>query len=349
MFSKKIPFNRYIQTTSYLNLKVALFLLCLAISIGVVGFMIIEGYTLNEAFYMTIITISTVGFQEAQPLSPLGRWFVSFLILINICVFAYAISAFTTYIIEGEIFKSMHMNEIQNKIEKLQGHTIVCGFGRYGSNTAEHFIKQNTNFVIIESKHNIIEDIDKQIKDILFVEGDATDDDVLLKAGIKKAKAIVCALDDDGSNILIALSARQLNPSINIISRVTFPKNVKKLKRAGADHIIMPEQIGGFYMAALVNKPGAVDFFSFLTSEYESDIDFDAIHYEDLPPSCQGKSIRDLAIKSKTGANVIAFRDEKGHYTLNPKPDTILTPRTRFIIIGSDEQLIQLREHFKNF
>ena len=164
-----------------------------------------------------------------------------------------------------------------------------------------------------------------------------------------KAKSIISALPDDSENVFTVLTARQLNPKINIISRALDPKAQKKLLLAGADHVVMPEQIGGFYMATLVSQPGAVEFFSFITDEYRSDIGFKEIKYTDLPSACQGKSIRELHIRRETGANIIGFHSADGNYMVNPPPDTRLTPDSSFILLGDKEQLAALKVFLENF
>ncbi len=336
-------FGSYSYASSYLNWRIAWGILFGALAVGTFGFYWIEDYTLEEAFYMTIITISTVGYTEVRELSHEGRMFTSLLILLNIGVYAYTISVFTYFIIRGEIFKKMHLNLISSKIEKLKEHIILCGYGRYGREIAEHFVKHNLDFVVIDRNTEVISEIGKSENKLLYLEGDATSDDILLKAGIGKAKAIIIALPDDTDNVFTVLSARQLNPKVNIISRAVQMKSEKKLQLAGANHVIMPDRIGGFYMAALVNKPDAVEFFSFITNEFESDIGFEEITYSDLPKSFHGKSIVEINIRKKTGANVIGYKTPDGRYIANPSPDTTLVEKSSFIILGDKFQLKKLR------
>ncbi|MCG8329144.1 MAG: potassium channel protein [Chitinophagales bacterium] len=341
--------NIYTVPSSFLNLKVAFALLFGEFIIGMLGFMIIEGYSLVNAFYMTMITISTVGFTEVQPLSPTGRFFTAGLILSNIGIFAYVLSVFSYYIIQGEIFKKMHTNRIEASIKRLRGHVILCGFGRYGKEIATHFYKHDLPFVVIDLAEDRIEQIQKSEDKILYLQEDATHDDALIDAGIDRAVALISALPDDSDNVFVVLSARQLNPRLNIISRAKDPNSQKKLLKAGANHVVMPEQIGGFYMATLVSKPGAVEFFSFITNEYRSDIGFEEVSYESLPQQCKGHTLSQLNIRQITGANVIGYKAPNGHYDVNPGPDTILVPYSSFIILGSNDQLEKLREYLKGY
>ncbi len=338
----------YTYKGSIITLRTALLLLLASITIGTIGFILIEEYSFIEAFYMTIITISTVGFTEVEPLSDTGRLFTSLLIVTNIGIFAYALYAFTNYFIEGEIFKKMHIRLIENRIQQLKDHIIICGYGRYGQEISEHFAMHKFPYVVIDIASDTIEEIQGNDEAILYIEGDATNDDVLLKAGIKNAKTLVTALPDDTDNVFAVLTARELNKNINIISRVSRLRAASKLKLAGANHTIMPEQIGGFYMATLVTKPGAVEFFSFLTNKYESDILFEEIKYEDVQSHYQGKSIEELKIRKVTGCNIIGYKSPTDQYIVNPEPSTILVPGTSFIAIGSHTQIETLRNYWKN-
>lgn len=339
----------YTIPSSFLSLSTAIFLLAGELVLAIGGFMLLEGYSLVDAFYMTIITISTVGYTEVRPLSADGRFFTSVLIMVNIGVFAYLLAVFSYYIIQGEIFKKMHLNLIKNSIDKLSDHVILCGFGKYGKEIASHFFEHNIDFVVIDNDPEEIEQIQKSEEKILYLHDDATHDEALIKAGIKKASAILSALPDDSDNVFIVLTARQLNPKIDIISRAMHPKSEKKLLMAGANHVVMPEQIGGFYMATLVSKPGAVEFFSFITNESKSDIGFEELHYQNLPSACQGQSIRNLAIRQQTGANIIGYVAPNGHYIVNPSPDVVLTPGSSFIVLGDRDQLIKLKSYIENY
>ena len=334
---------------SYLNMRIALVLLIGSLALGVGGFIVLEGYSFREAFYMTIITISTVGYTEVRPLSPDGQVFVSVLILLYIGVFSYSVSAFTFYVIQGEFFKQLHLNFLDKKIKELRNHVILCGFGKYGKEIAAHFMAHRVPFVVIEKDEEEIGSIQKGAARILYIQDDATHDEALVKAGIEHASAMISALPDDTENVFTVLTARQLNPRINIISRARDPRSQRKLMRAGANHVVMPEQIGGFYMATLVSKPGAVEFFSFITNHYGSDIDFEELHYEQLPLVCQGLSIRDLSLRRVSGANIIGFKKSNGGFVVNPGPDTVLEPGSSFIFMGNSDQLHALHDYLDHY
>lgn len=335
---------KYISN-SYLNIRTAVLLSCSSILIGVVGLMCIGGYSFLDAFYMTVITISTVGYTEVQPLDAYGKWFISILILLNIGVIAYVLAVFSSYVIEGKIFKTMHENYVKKQIGQLRNHVIICGYGRYGREIVDHFLERNIPFLLIERSEERIDIIQKRDELILHIEGDATDDEILLSAGIKKADALISTLGEDADNIFTVLTARQLNSTLTIISRANQPRSEGKMRLAGANHIIMPEQIGGFYMATLVSKPGAVEFFSFIANEHESDIGFEELVYEELPAACCNKSIHELAIRQHSGANIIGYKKSDGTYVVNPSPSVVITPGTSFIVLGSREQLKNLHDY----
>lgn len=324
-----------------ISLRIAFALVAVALSIGVAGFMILEDYSLGQAFYMAVITISTVGYGEVEPLDVKGRWFASFLILLNIGVFAYLLSAFTYFVVQGEIFKNLHARRMERRIDKLENHIILCGYGRHGKEAASHFRLHNMPFVVIEKDPEAVEEL--QELDDLYISDDATHDDVLQLAGIQRARALVTALPDDTENVFTVLSAREMNPKVDIIARAYRHKSERKLRLAGADHVILPEQIGGFYMATLITRPNTVEFFNYLTNETTSDIGFEELSAKDIPESMRGQAIRDLGIRPATGANIIGIKHADGHYTVNPGPDVRLEPGMSVIVLGSREQLRAFR------
>lgn len=336
-----------IFSKNYLNTRVAILFFTSTLIIGFFGFMIIEELNWVDALYMTMITFSTVGFETVHEMSRGGKIFSSFIIVLNIASFAYAIYVFSYFFIEGKFFQNMKRDIINNRIRRLNDHIIICGMGRYGEEIIRNFIAHDESFVIIEIREERIQELQNEFPDILYIEEDATHDDVLLRAGIEKASALITALPDDSDNLFTVLSARQLNPKLNIISRAYESKSIRKLKLAGANHVIMPEQVGGFYMATLISKPDAVEFFTFITNDSQADIGFEEISYEVLPDNLKNKTIKETHIRVQTGANIIGYKDAKGKYIANPDPDTAFTEGSSFIFLGSNSQLQKLKELFK--
>ncbi len=346
---KSFRFAPYTLSRRFLNYRFALLLFGSSLLLGTVCFMLLEGYSLADGFYMSVITVSTVGFMEVEPLSQSGRIFTAIYIILNIGIFAYALSAFTNAIIQGEILFKMHNNLIHNDIKRLSGHIILCGYGRYGKETALHFLNHKQSFVIIDSNKETIESIRSSPERLIYLEGDATQDEVLVQAGIQRAATLVTSLNDDADNIFTVLTARQLNPGISIVSRAHNEKSAQKIRLAGADHVIMPEQIGGYYMASLVTKPGAVEFFTFLTNEMNSEVSFEDLAYEQLPEALRPLSLFEMNLHRHTGAIIIGYRSAEGKYTANPSLDLIITPGSNLILLGNERQMEALQSYFKSF
>lgn len=340
-------FARLGLKSSLLDLKVALLLPLLMIMIGTLGFMFIEGYTFVEAVYMTVLTISTVGFGEVKPLSSTGRVFISVFMMVNIAVIAYALAAFSYFVIDGKLFEEMEKTWMQARVDKLEGHTILCGFGKYGKEIARHLLLHEQSFVVIEQKQNKLTVEEFAEIDVPYIIGDATEDDPLERAGIARARGLITALSDDSDNLFIVLSAKDLNPALRIVSRAHQERSREKMMKAGASHVIMPEQIGGFYMATLISKPGAVEFFSYVTNELASDIGFEEVRHDQLPEKLQGETIQEINFRSNSGVNVIGHRLADGQYVVNPGPEAFLKPGESFILVGSQPQVLALREFLK--
>jgi len=312
-----------------------IFLLGFVFIIGTYGYIIIENYTLLDAMYMTMITVASVGYNEVHPLTDSGKIFTTLLILLSVVTYVYVIAIVTSFIVEGEFrmyFKHLRVNK---EINQLRNHVVVCGYGRNGRQACQQLTAVNMRYVVIETNVQIIEQFRND--NTLFVEGNATEDEILLAAGIKHAKALITTLPDDAANVFVVLTAHEMNPAMKIISRASNDGAESKLKRAGADNVIMPDKIGGSHMAALVTKPDVLEFVDFITGRIN--IRIEEIHYNALPEKYKNKSIVELDIRNKTGANIIGFKNSKGEYIVNPSPDTLLTPDTKFFILGDEEQV----------
>lgn len=328
-----------------LRVLLALFLLFVVITIGTLGFIFISDYSFINAIYMTIITISTVGFKEVEPLDAGSKVFTVFLILTSIAIYGYVISVLTEYISNYKLFEELKFKKVQKRINKLSDHTIVCGYGRNGKQAIARLKSYNQACVIIESETDLIEDIELH-EDVLFVKGDATDDDVLLKAGIAKASSLITTLPSDANNLYVVLSARQLNQTCTIISRASNEPSYSKLKIAGADNVIMPDKLGGAHMASLVITPDVIEFIDRLSIEGESTSNIEELIIEDLPSEYRNKSILDLDLRKKTGCTVIGFKTPDREYIINPDATIKLVPNSKLIVIGSPHEINKLHELF---
>ncbi len=306
---------------------------------GTAGFMIIEKYTFIEALYLTIITISTVGYGEIHPLSDGGRIFNIFLIISSLATTAFAITMLTRYIIDGEInlyFKHRRMN---TAIKNLENHVILCGYGRNGKQAANTLFQHRVQFVVIEINAERIEQDNLNGQKLLYLKGDATDDETLINAGIMKAKALITALPEDADNVFIVLTARTVNSKIQIISRASYASSALKLKKAGADNVILPDKIGGTHMATLVTKPDVIEFIDYLSGEEGEAIHLEAVGYDVLPGNLKGKSLKEVMAWRKTGVNCLGVKNSEGKFLINP-PDTIaITTGMNVIVLGTKEQI----------
>lgn len=248
-------------TKVYISLAVFAFILLS----GMVGYMIIEDYRAIDAIYMTVITVATVGFSEVKPLSDAGRMFTVFLILANIGTFTYFITQISSYFLDGEFSRQYKLYNMHKKIENLTGHVIICGFGRNGREAAKTLYTNSRQFVVIEKAEHGRDEAGLPVE--FYLRGDATNDDIFMEAGIQKASAVITTLPEDADDLLVVLTARELNPTLKIISRASNDSTVRKLKTAGADNVIMPDKIGGVHMASLVISPDVKEFVDLMATQ----------------------------------------------------------------------------------
>lgn len=321
-----------------------LFLLLSVIFIGVVGYMFLSELSFIDALYMTIITMSTVGFGEVTALSSEARLFTVFLILMSVAIFGYAISVFTEILVSGQFVQQLKMKKVQRDIKSLKNHVIVCGYGRNGRQAIETLKDFKREVVVIEQDKELIKELEN--KKTLVIEGDATSDEVLLQAGIKSASSLITALSSDADNLFVVLTANQLNKECKIISRASKESSYKKLKFAGADNVIMPDKLGGGHMASLVVTPDVVEFVDRLTIEGETDTNLKEIAVNDLPEQYIGKTMLDLDLRKKTGCTAIGFKNANNEYIINPDTTTVLEKDTFLILLGRAEQVQKLKELF---
>jgi voltage-gated potassium channel len=292
---------------------------------------------------MAVITLASVGFGEVHPLSPAGRIFTTILILFNVGLFAYSISTITSIFAEGGFTNMLKEFRMNRKIEALNDHTIVCGFGRHATEVAQELAKQGMPFVVIENRPEKIDALRAET-DFLFVEGDATSDEVLKEAGIHSARALVVTLPSDADNLFVTLSARQMNPGMRIISRANNAADEIKIRRAGANHTVVPEQIGGFYMATLVNKPDLVEFFNLLSNMGPSNVVFEEIQVSEMKPDFQNKAMFESGLDKAGRVSIVAVRYPNGQYELNPLPSVVLHPDWHVVVLGNPEQMDAFRK-----
>jgi voltage-gated potassium channel len=320
-------------------------LMLLILCVGTSGFMIIEKWSFLDSLYMTIITISTVGFGEVHPLSMEGRMFTAFLIVTCFGTFAYTISMLTSYIVGGEYKLNLREYKVRKKVNRMEGHVIICGFGRVGRQVAEDLRHYGHKFVIIENNDLVLSENELE-KELVFIKGDSTKDGILEAAGIDKAKALITCLPKDADNIYVVLSTRQMNKSLNIVSRATSGSAISKLKIAGASHVIMPDSIGGSHMAALINNADVVEFMDAIKVQGNTGVNIESISFNELPSEFRNKTIGQLEAKRITGVTIVGFKTPDGEYIINPDFEIEVVPHSKLFVLGSADQIKKLNEHF---
>lgn len=332
--------NRESLKTTY----VAIGLLVGVILLGITGLMIIEGYTFVDAFFMTMITISTVGFEQVHPLSPAGMYFTVFLIFVSFGIFAYAVTTITRYVVNGAFRYYYKNNRVKRKINRLKNHVVVCGFGRNGQQAVHELMEHGVNTVVVERNEDAMDEI-IHIPDLLYVHGDATQDEVLESCQIATATALITTLPVDSDNLYVVLSARELNPKLTIISRASDEQSNRKLKRAGANNVIMPDKIGGQRMAKLVAQPDVVEFLDYLMLQSVENVTLEEIACDQLGERLNGMSIRELEICNDSGANVVGMKRNDGSFVINPLPEVVLSSNDKLFVLGTKRQIKSLMDN----
>ncbi|HSP48260.1 MAG TPA: potassium channel protein [Clostridiaceae bacterium] len=318
---------------------VALFLLL--IIIGTVGYMLLLEVTLVDALYMTVITISTVGFEEVAHMTPEAKLFSIGLIFVSVGTVGYLVSNIVSYFVEGDIKEGWRRRVMDTAISKLKGHFILCGSGETGLYIISQFQKQGVPFVVIDNDELVIEELKE--RGVLFIVGDATHEEVLEKAGINRAKGLIASLSKDSENVFVVLTARQMNEKLYIVSRAIEPSAHKKLKKAGANNTVSPNEIGGRRMAALMMRPSVISFLDAITHAGEVVLDLEDVEIHKESTLC-GSLLREAGIPEKTGLIILAMRkSEKEELIFNPSSSVMLEPGDTMIVLGKEDQVTKLR------
>lgn len=339
--------NNYKELSSR-TLRVAIVLLLLVLATGVTGLMLIEeDYSLIDAFYMTIVTVSTVGFREVHPLSDGGKIFVSGLILFSLGGLAYVGSSLASYLLDGDFINYLKTYRVYKKVDKLKNHVIVCGFGRNGEQVCDELTDHNTSFVIIEKRDHVIERI-RQRPELLYIRGDATHEEVLEQARVHHAKALIATTPNDADNVFVVLTARSMNPNLKIISRASEIKSDVKLRRAGATNVIMPERIGGQRMAKLVTQPDVVEFLEYILLQQSEDVSLEEIACRNMGTCFLNGTIGELREKNPAEVSIVGLKNSEGRYIVNPSKDLMLEPKDQLFVLGAPKEIDRFRHLLEN-
>ncbi|MBT9537186.1 MAG: potassium channel protein [Nitrospirae bacterium] len=321
------------------RLVFALILLAIVIILGTTGYVLIERWGMLDSLYMTVITIASVGYMEVNPLSPNGRVFTIFLIIFGMGVLLFGISTFTAFLVEGELSEILRRRKMEKIIAGLKEHYIVCGMGRIGRHIIDELHKTRRLCVAIDKNEEACRRLAEEER--LFIKGDATSSAVLKSANITHAKGVFCSLPTDAENLLLVLTARGINPSLKIVARAEEDESEEKMRRAGADGVVLPEFIGGLRMTSAMVRPEAVTFLDKMLKDQEEVYRVEDI-FVDADSVFAGKTLKTSGLMERKGFSVVAVR--KGdRYIFNPSCDERIETGDAVILIGESESIREVK------
>ena len=311
------------------------------VAIGTSGYMVIEGWSFLDALYMTVITYSTVGYGEIHAISELGRLYTIFLIFLGVGFFLYVAGAVIQFMVEGKIRTVMGRRKLDKKINHLKNHYIVCGYGRIGRVICDTLKKSPIELVVIENNEQLVPEMDTD--NVLYLRGDASDESLLLKAGIQRAKGLVAVLGTDAENVFLVLTARQLAPKLIITARASDKDARKKIRAAGADIVESPYEMGATRMAQRITRPTVTTFLDLAFGSESTDIQMEEI------PITPGSSLHDVMLKDsgiRQNFNliIIAIKKQDGKMIFNPSFEARITSGDTVIAVGESENLQNLEK-----
>lgn len=322
------------------RLLAALVAMALAMIVGVTGYHFIEGWSLFDSLYMTVITLATVGFGETHPLSSWGRVFTIFLILGGIGILTYSFSTFTAFIVEGELGEALRRKRMEKKIQAMSNHYIVCGGGRTGRYVIDELQKTRRPFVVIDSDPALVDNYAQ--KGCLALDGDASQDEVLKRAGIERAKGLAACLSTDQDNLFVIITAKGLNPGLRTVS-TSIEKGVgEKLYRSGADAVVSPNFIGGLRIASELIRPTVV---SFLDNMLRDENDNFRVEEVTLGDGSSGRTLGEILQNQRLDLMVLAVRPSNlDKYLFNPRPETRLLRNDILVLMGRADEVQKLQK-----
>jgi voltage-gated potassium channel len=313
----------------------------LIVAVGTAGFVFIEGWGPGDALFMTIISVTTVGYGEVHPLSPAGRAFAGVLIICGVGYFAYLFATVTRIVVGGEMREMLGRRKLEKKVKALENHHIICGYGRIGAMVAAELAARHIPIVIIESDQERLAKLEDT--GYPYVAGSATEESVLEQAGITRAKGVISAVRSDADNLFIALTARGLNPKLYILSRAEDEASRKKLLRAGADQVVLPYHLGARRMAEAVARPAVAEFIDLAVHGHSLELRLEEVR---VTPDSQlvGQTVIDSAIKANLDLLVVAIRRGGGEMVFNPQPQETIGAGDTLIVLGEQGNLKRLEE-----
>ncbi len=318
------------------KLKIALLVLVAIIIAGALGFHLLEGWTVFESFYATIVTISTVGYGDFMPKTTWGRLFTVTLIIFGVGTMFYTAGLFAESAIEGRLRMILGRGKLERAISKLHDHYIICGCGRIGFLIARELSEEKVPFVVIDKEPEVIQKIEDE--GFVYYKGDATDDKTLIGAGIRRAKGVVCVLPTDAQNLYVILTAKELKADIYVLSRSEEESSESRLARAGADRVMSPYTLGGMRMAMAILRPAMLDFIEITTRRQSLELRMEELAICDGSPII-GKSLEASEIRQKYGLIIVAVKKDSGKMIFNPLANYIIERGDKMIAMGEDEHV----------
>lgn len=320
-------------------LLTVLVLLCLVLSAGTLGYVLIEGWSVWEAFYMTVISVTTVGYREVRPMSRAGEVFTVCVLVGGVGMVLYSISMFAGRVVESGLQHRWERRWLQRMIDKLTDHFIVCGYGRIGSIMVDEFERQGVAYLVIERDPERIKVA--RAKGALVLEGDASSEELLRQAGIDRAKAFIAAVSTDAENVYAILSARLARPSLYIIGRAETEESARKLRSAGADRVISPYQIGGLHMAQLAMRPAVVEFVQLATSADFLDLSMEQVEVKE-GSGLVDQTLVGCNLRQRFGVIVVGIQRASGQMDFNPAPEAVMRRGDHLVVLGPADRLKSL-------
>lgn len=328
------------RRSPYWHLRTALLIFIGLITFGTVGYMLIERLSFWEALYMTVITISTVGYREIVLPSRAGEIFTMIVIISGLATVVYVTTSVVELLLEGRLLDIMGRRRVLRELQDMTGHYIICGYGRVGRQVAKECLARGTSVVVIEKESAVVEAC---LNDgILAVNGDAAEEIMLREAGLERAAGLVTALSSDADNLFVTMTARMVRPDIYIVGRCNSDNTESKLYRAGADRAISPHNVGGRHMAALLLKPMVCDFLDVVTHGELVELILEDVSVEQGAPVV-GRSIRDILVEDLKGIGVLGLKRPKRDFVINPGGATVLDAGDILIVQGMPDQVKALK------
>ncbi len=321
---------------STMKTKVAFSFLFIIMVVGTFGYHTLEGWSLGDSLYATVVTLGTVGFGDFYPVTAAGKSFAIFLIVFGVGTMAYTFAVIMEAFMEGRLRRILGRGKLEKQINKLNGHYIICGYGKIGKLICTELAHEGVDFVIVESNPDVAQEI---VSDgFIYINGSATEDRILLRAGIERAKGVVCALSSDADNLYVVLTAKELNPDAYVLSRFEDNASERRLIKAGADRVISPYRVGGMRMSQAILRPAMLDFIEITTRRQSLALKMEEVQVC-RDAEIVGKNLEEAGIRKGYGLIVVAIKKESGKMLFNPMASYVIESGDTLISLGEGDNL----------